>query len=200
MRSAGGLGEAAPLGGRRRRSRLLRILGLVVPVGLVAGVVAIFAVSGHRNPAGSSLGLRAADDVSSNHASFTYVPGRQGVAISGRQYQKGAPGILTLNVYGRPPAPGDTSATIDVDLSNDTAQSAFFVHGPLVAVMVTHEGQPYRQLTVSQPAAQRLDPGNLLTMQASVPLAGAGTYGLSAELVGRGKDPAFTLKGSPGGP
>ena len=41
---------------------------------------------------------------------------------------------------------------------------------------------------------------NLLTMQASVPLAGAGTYGLSAELVGRGKDPAFTLKGSPGGP
>ncbi len=140
MRSAGGRGEAAPLGGRRRRSRLLRILGLVVPVGLVAAVVAIFAVSGHRNPTGSSLGLRAADDVSSNHASF------------------------------------------------------------LVAVTVTHDGQPYRQLTVSQPAAQRLDPGNLLTMQASVPLAGAGTYGLSAELVGRGKDPAFTLKGSPGGP
>lgn len=200
MRSAGGRGEAAPLGGRRRRSRLLWILGLVVPVGLVAVVIAVFAVSGHRNPTGSSLGLRAADDVSSNHASFTYVPGRQGVAISGRQYQKGAPGILTLNVYGMPPAPGDTSATIDVDLSNDTAKSAFFVHGPLVAVTVTHDGQPYRQLTVSQPAAQRLDPGNQLTMQASVPLAGAGTYGLSAELVGRGKDPAFTLKGSPGGP
>jgi hypothetical protein len=200
MRSAGGRGEAAALGGRRRRSGLLRILGLVVPVGLVAAVVAIFAVSGHRNPTGSSLGLRAADDISSNHASFTYVPGRQGVAISGRQYQKGAPGILTLNVYGMPPVPGDTSATIDVDLSNETAKSAFFVHGPLVAVTVTHDGQPYRQLTVSQPAAQRLDPGNLLTMQASVPLAGAGTYGLSAELVGRGKNPAFTLKGSPGGP
>lgn len=200
MRSAGGLGEAALRGGRRRRSRLLRILGLVVSVGLVAAVVAIFAVFGYRNPTGSSLGLRAADDVSSNHASFTYVPGRQGVAISGRQYEKGAPGILTLNVYGMPPAPGANSATIDVDLSNDTAQSAFFVHGPLVAVTVTHDGQPYRQLTVSQPAAQRLDPGTQLTVQASVPLAGAGTYGLSAELVGRGKDPAFTLKGSPGGP
>src|SRR5207244_5709936 len=100
MRSAGGLGEAAPLGGRRRRSGLFRILVLVVPVGLVAAVVAIFAVSGHRNPNGSSLGLRAADDVNSNHSSFTYVPDRQGVAVSGRQYQKGAPGILTLNVSG----------------------------------------------------------------------------------------------------
>ena len=200
MRSAGSRGEAAPLGGRRRRSGLLRILGLVVPVGLVAAVVTIFAVSGHHNPTGSSPGLRAADDVSSNQASFTYLPGRQGVAVSGRQYQKGAPGILTLNVYGMPPAPGDTSATISVDLSNDTAHTAFFVNGPLVVIMVTHDGQPYRQLTVGQPAALRLDPGNLLTMQASVPLAGAGTYGLSAELVGRGKNPAFTLKGLPGGP
>ena len=163
-------------------------------------VVAIFAVSGHRNPTGPSVGLRAADDVSSNHVSFTYVPGRQGVAISGREYQKGAPGILTLNVYGMPPVPGDTSATISVDLSNDTAHTAFFADGPLVAVTVTRDGQPYRQLTVSQPAARRLDPGKLLTMQASLPLAGAGTYGLSAELVGRGKNPAFTLKGSPGGP
>ena len=200
MRSAGGLGETAPIEGRRRRSGWLRILGLVVPLGLVAAVVAIVVVSGHRNPTRPSLGLRAADDVSSNHASLTYVPGRQGVAISGRQYQKGAPGILTLNVYGMPPAPGDTSATISVDLSNDTAQTAFFVDGPLVVITVTHDGQPYRQVTVGQPAARRLDPGNLLTMQASVPLAGAGTYDLSAELVGRGKNPAFTLKGSPGGP
>ena len=200
MRSAEGLGEAAPLGGRRRRSGWLRILGLVVPVGLVAAAVTILAVSGHHNPAGPSLGLRAADDVNSNHSSFTYVPGRQGVAVSGRQYQKGAPGILTLSVYGMAPAAGDTSATIYVDLSNDTAQTAFFVNGPLVAVTVTHDGRPYRQLTVGQPATRRLDPANLLTMQASVPLAGAGTYGLSAELVGRGNNPAFTLKSSPGGP
>jgi len=174
-------------------------------VGLLAAAVAIFAVSGHsvsghRNPTRSSVGLRAADDVSSNHASFTYVPGRQGVAISGRQYQKGAPGILTLNVYGMPPAPGDTSATISVDLSNDTGNTAFFANGPFVEVTVTRDGQPYRQLTVGQPATKRLDPGNRLTLQASLPLTGAGTYGLSAALVGRGKNPAFTLEGSPGGP
>ena len=175
-------------------------------MGLVAAAVAIFfsvsghSVSGHRNPTGSSVALRAAADVSSNHASFTYVPGRQGVAISGRQYQKGAPGILTLNVYGMPPAPGDTSATISVDLSNDTGHTAFFANGPLVEVTVTRDGQPYRQLTVGQPATKRLDPGNQLTMPASLPLTRAGTYGLSAALVGRGKSPAFTLEGSPGGP
>jgi hypothetical protein len=155
---------------------------------------------GHRNPPTSSVGLRAADDVNSNHASFTYVPGRQGVAISGRQYQKGAPGILTLNVYGMPPAPGDTSATISVDLSNETGQTVFFANGPVVEVTVTRDGQPYRQLTVGQPAAKRLGPGDQLTIQASLPLTGAGTYGLSAALVGRGKNPAFTLEGSPGGP
>jgi hypothetical protein len=181
-----------------------RILGLVVAVGLVATAVAVFSLSGHsesghRNPTGSPVGLRAADDVSSNHASFTYVPGRQGVAISGRQYQKGAPGILTLNVYGMPPAPGDTSATISVDLSNDTGHTAFFANGPLVEVTVTRDGQPYGPLTVGQPATKRLDPGTQLTMQASLPLTGAGTYGLSAALVSRGKDPAFTLEGSPGG-
>lgn len=198
MWSAGGVG-------RRRRSAWLRILGLVVPVGLVVAAVAVFSVSGHsvsghRNPAGSSVGLRATADVSSNHASFTYRPGRQGVAISGRQYQKGAPGILTLNVYGMPPAPADASASISVDLSNDTGHTAVFANGPLVEVTVTRDGQPYRQLTVGQPAARRLDPGNQLTMQASLPLTGAGTYGLSAALVGRGKNPAFTLEGSPGGP
>lgn len=176
------------------------MLGLVVPVGLVAAGVAIFGVSGHHNPTGSPVGLQAADDVNSNHASFTYVPGRQGVAISGRQYQKGAPGILTLNVYGMPPPAGESSATISVDLSNDTGHTALFANGPLVEVTVTRDGQPYRQVTLSQPATRRLDPGNQLTMQASVPLAGAGTYGLSAALVGRGRNPAFTLEGSPGRP
>ena len=98
------------------------------------------------------------------------------------------------------PAAGDTSATISVDLSNDTGNTAFFANGPFVEVTVTRDGQPYRQLTVGQPATKRLDPGNRLTLQASLPLTGAGTYGLSAALVGRGKNPAFTLEGSPGGP
>jgi hypothetical protein len=99
-----------------------------------------------------------------------------------------------------PPPAGESSATISVDLSNDTGHTALFANGPLVEVTVTRDGQPYRQVTLSQPATRRLDPGNQLTMQASVPLAGAGTYGLSAALVGRGRNPAFTLEGSPGRP
>jgi hypothetical protein len=161
---------------------------------LVAAIVAFSAVSRHSTATGSSLALRAAADVSSNHSSFTYVPGGQGVAVSGRQYHKGAPGILTLNVYGMPPAPGDTSATIYVDLSNGTGQTALFVDGPIVAVTVTYDGKPYRQLTLRRPAALSLDPANLLKLQATVPLDGAGTYGLSAELVGVGKNPAFLLR------
>jgi hypothetical protein len=189
------VGHAAPPeGGQRRRTPSLRILGLIVPVSLVAAIVAFSAVSRHTPATGSSLALRAAADVSSNHSSFTYVPGGQGVAVSSRQYHKGAPGILTLDVYGMPPAPGDTSATIYVDLSNGTGQTALFVDGPIVAVTVTHDGKPYRQLTLSQPATLSLDPANLLRLQASVPLDGAGTYGLSAELVGLGKNPAFTLR------
>jgi hypothetical protein len=195
MRSGGGLGQPAPRGGgRRRRTPSIRILGLILPLSLVAAIGAIAAVSRHSPATGSSLALRAAPDVSSNHSSFTYVPGGQGVAVSGRQYHKGAPGILTLNVYGMPPAPGDTSATIYVDLSNGTGQTALFVDGPIVAVTVTHDGKPYRQLTLSQPAVLNLDPANLLKLQASVPLDGAGTYELSADLVGVGKNPAFTLR------
>jgi hypothetical protein len=200
MRSAGGVGQAVPPeGGRRRCTPSLRILGLIVPVSLLVAIVAISAVSRHSPATGSSLALRAAADVSSNHSSFTYVPGGQGVAVSSRQYHKGAPGILTLDVYGMPPAPGDTSATIYVDLSNGTGQTALFLDGPLVAVTVTHDGKPYRQLTLSQPAVLSLDPANLLKLQASVPLDGAGTYGLSADLVGLGKNPAFTLKDAPAG-
>jgi hypothetical protein len=203
MRSGGGLGQAAPRGsGRHRHTPSVLILGLILPVSLVAAIAligAIAAVSRHSPATGSSLALRAAADVSSNHSSFTYVPGGQGVAVSSRQYHKGAAGILTLDVYGMPPAPGDTSATIYVDLSNGTGQIALFVDGPLVAVTVTHDGKPYRQLTLRQPAALSLDPANLLKLQASVPLDGAGTYGLSAELVGLGKNPAFTLKGTQAG-
>jgi hypothetical protein len=195
MRSAGGVGHAAPPGGgRRRRTPSLRILGLIASVSLVAAIVAISAVARHTGATGSSLALRAAADVSSNHSSFTYVPGGQGVAVSSRQYHKGAPGILTLDVYGMPPAPGDTSATIYADLSNGTGQTALFVDGPIVAVTVTHDGKPYRQLTLSQPAVLSLDPAHLLNLQASVPLDGAGTYGLSADLEGVGKNPAFTLR------
>jgi hypothetical protein len=195
MRSAGGVGHAAPPGGgRRRRTPSLRILGLIASVSLVAAIVAISAVSRHTAATGPSLALRAGADVSANHSSFTYVPGGQGVAVSSRQYHKGAPGILTLDVYGMPPAVGDTSATIYVDLSNGTGQTALFVDGPLVAVTVTHDGKPYRQLTLSQPAVLSLDPAHVLKLQASVPLDGAGTYELSADLVGVGKNPAFTLR------
>jgi hypothetical protein len=199
MRFAGGLGEAAPLGSpKRRRSQLVRTLGLVVPVSVIAAIAGIAAVSSHRTAAGSSIGLRGADDVNANHSSFTYVPGQQGVAVSGRQYQRGAPGILALDVYGMAPAAGDTSATIYVDITNDTAQTALFAAGPLVAITVTHDGRPYRQLTLAQPATRRLDPAGVVVLQASVPLAGAGTYGLSAELVGQGRNPAFTLGAPPG--
>ncbi|MEA2533621.1 MAG: hypothetical protein QOJ93_1432 [Actinomycetota bacterium] len=195
MRSAGGVGHAAPPGGgRRKRTPSLRILGLIASVSLVAAIVAISAVSRHTAATGPSPALRATADVSSNHSSFTYVPGGQGVAVSSRQYHKGAPGILTLDVYGMPPAVGDTSATIYADLSNGTGQTALFVDGPLVAVTVTHDGKPYRQLTLSQPAVLSLDPAHLLKLQASVPLDGAGTYELSADLVGVGKNPAFTLR------
>jgi hypothetical protein len=172
---------------------------VILPVSLVAAIGAIAAISRHSPATGPSVALRAAADVSSNHSSFTYVPGGQGVAVSSRQYHKGAPGILTLDVYGMPPAPGDTSATIYVDLSNGTGQTALFVDGPLVAVAVTHDGKPYRQLTLRQPAALSLDPANVLKLQASLPLGGAGTYGLSAGLVGLGKNPAFTFKGPPAG-
>jgi hypothetical protein len=200
MRSAGGMGDTvARESGPRRRSPLLFILLLILPVSLVAAIVAISTVSGHRAATRSPLALRAASDVTSNHSSFTYVPDGQGVAVSSREYHRGAPGILTLSVYGMPPAPGDTSATIYADLSNDTGQTVLFVNGPLVAVTVTHDGKPYRQLTLSQPAALSLDPARLLNLQAPVPLAGAGTYGLSAELVGLGSNPAFTLKGTPAG-
>jgi hypothetical protein len=185
--------------GRKRRTPSIRILGLILPLSLVAAIGANAAVSRHRPATGSSLALRASADVSSNHSSFTYVPGGQGVAVSSRQYHKGAPGILTLDVYGMPPAPGATSATIYADLSNGTGQTALFVDGPLVAVAVTHDGKPYRQLTLRQPAALTLDPANLLKLQASVPLDGAGTYGVSAELVGLGKNPPFTLRGKPTG-
>jgi hypothetical protein len=168
-------------------------------VSLVAAIGAIAAISRHSPATGPSVALRAAADVSSNHSSFTYVPGGQGVAISGRQYQKGAPGILTLSVYGMPPAPGDTAATISADLSNGTGQTVLFLNGPLVAVTVTHDGRLYRQLTLSRPAALSLDPAGLLNLEASMPLAGAGTYELSAELVGVGSNPAFTLKDKPAG-
>jgi hypothetical protein len=189
------VGHAAPPGGgRRKRTPSLRILGLIASVSLVAAIVAISAVSRHTAATGPSPALRATADVSSNHSSFTYVPGGQGVAVSSRQYHKGAPGILTLDVYGMPPAVGDTSATIYADLSNGTGQTALFVDGPLVAVTVTHDGKPYRQLTLSQPAVLSLDPAHLLKLQASVPLDGAGTYELSADLVGVGKNPAFTLR------
>jgi len=200
MRSAGGVRDAVPrYSWPRRRSTWLRILLLVVPVSLVAAIVGISTVPGHRAPTRSPLTLRAATDVTSNHSSFTYVPGGQGVAVSGRQYHKGAPGILTLSVYGMPPAPGDTSATIYADLSNGTGKTVLFANGPLVAVTVTHDGKPYRQLTLSQPAVLSLAPANLLNLQASVPLDAAGTYELSAELVGVGDHPAFTLKGMPAG-
>ena len=203
VRSAERVGDdAAREGGRRRRSPSIRILGLIVPLSLlslVAGLFAISVVSGHHAATRSPTALRAATDVTSNHSSFTYVPGGQGVAISGKQYHRGAPGILTLNVYGMPPAPGEISATIYADLSNGTGQTVLFAVGPLVAVTVTHDGKPYRQLTLTQPAALSLDPANLLNLQGSMPLDGAGTYGLSAELVGLGGNPPFTLKSAPAG-
>ena len=184
------------------RKRTPSIRSLILPLSLIAAIAAVCAVAtlSRRGPATSpSLALRAAADVSSNHSSFTYVPGGQGVAVSSRQYHKGAPGILTLDVYGMPPGPGEASATIYADLSNGTGQTALFVDGPLVAVTVTHDGRPYRQLTLRQPVPLSLDPANLLKLQATLPLDGAGTYGLSAELVGLGKNPAFTLKGSAAG-
>jgi hypothetical protein len=198
MQSAGRTGHlVARESGRSRRSLRLRILLLILPVSLIVAILALSTVFGHRTR--SPLALRAASDVTSNHSSFTYVPGGQGVAISGRQYQKGAPGILTLSVYGMPPAPGDTAATISADLSNGTGQTVLFLNGPLVAVTVTHDGRLYRQLTLSRPAALSLDPAGLLNLEASMPLAGAGTYELSAELVGVGSNPAFTLKDKPAG-
>jgi hypothetical protein len=195
------VGQLVPrAGGRRKRTPSIR--SLILPLSLIAAIAAVGAVAtlSRRGPATSpSLALRAAADVSSNHSSFTYVPGGQGVAVSSRQYHKGAPGILTLDVYGMPPGPGEASATIYADLSNGTGQTALFVDGPLVAVTVTHDGRPYRQLTLRQPVPLSLDPANLLKLQASLPLDGAGTYELSAELVGLGNNPAFTLKGSAAG-
>jgi hypothetical protein len=196
MQSAGGGGQAV----RRRRSPLPRTLRLVAPLGLIAAAAVALCVSGHRGVSRPSMALRAVADVSSNDSSFTYVPGGEGLALSGRQYHRGAPGLLTLSVYGMPPAPGGTSATIYVDLSNGTGHTAAFVDGPHVAVVVTHDAKPYRELTLTQPAALALAPDGVLSLQASVPLAGAGTYGLSAGLVGQGGNPAFTLEGAPTGP
>jgi hypothetical protein len=187
-------------GQRRRRSPVVRLLGLIIPVSFVATMFTISALSGNGSVPDAPLALRAAADVNANNSSFTYVPGRQGVAASSRQYLKGAPGLLTLSVYGMPPAPGDTSATIYADLSNGTKQTALFVGGPLIAVTLTHDGKAYRQLTLSQPNVTSLDPTKQLTLQASVPLSGAGTYGLSAALVGVGANPAFTLSGTPAVP
>jgi hypothetical protein len=195
------VGQLVPrAGGRRKRTPSIR--SLILPLSLIAAIAAVGAVatlSRRGPPTSPSLALRAAADVSSNHSSFTYVPGGQGVAVSSRQYHKGAPGIVTLDVYGMPPGPGEASATIYADLSNGTGQTALFVDGPLVAVTVTHDGRPYRQLTLRQPVPLSLDPANLLKLQASLPLDGAGTYELSAELVGLGNNPAFTLKGTAAG-
>ncbi|HYR61377.1 MAG TPA: hypothetical protein VET24_01915 [Actinomycetota bacterium] len=180
----------------RRRHPVARILGMALPVMFVAAMVAISAATGHGAGPDSSLVLRAAADVNTNNSSFTYVPGRLGSAISSKQFHKGAPGILTLSVYGMPPQPGDTSATIYADLSNGTGQTAHFNGGPTVAVAVLHNGKPFRTLTLTQPAVTTLAAGQALDLQASVPLAGAGTYALSAELVGVGANPAFTLSAS----
>jgi hypothetical protein len=177
----------------RKHSTLRRILSLIIPVGFVASMFIISAVSGHNAGNDASLALRAAADVNSNNSSFTYVPGSPGVAVSSRQYHKDAPGLLNLTVYGMPPVPGDTSATIYVDLSNGTGQTALFVGGPLVAVTITHDGQPFRQLTLGQPATPSLDPSGVVRLQSFVPLSGGGTYRLSAALVGIGTNPAFTL-------
>jgi hypothetical protein len=166
---------------------------------LVAAVVALSVAASHRHAPGWSVGLRAADDVSSNHSSFTYVPGQQGVAVSGRQYRRGAPGILTLSVYGMAPPAGSSAATIYVDLSNDTPATALFAAGPIVDITVTQDGKPFQQLTVAQPGIRSLDPAGALMLQASLPLSEAGTYGLSAALVGQGNRPAFTFTNPAGG-
>jgi hypothetical protein len=194
MRSAEGFGVPQLARQPKKSSPLVRILGLIVPICFVAAMFVISAVSGHNAGSDASLALRAAADVNANNSSFSYVPGRPGVAVSSRQYHKDAPGLLNLTVYGMPPAPGDTSATIYVDLTNATSQTALFVGGPLIAVTVTHDGKPFRQLTLSQPALLSLDPKGIVSLQSSVPLSGKGTYGLSAALVGVGTNPAFTLK------
>lgn len=186
--------EGVPQLARQPQNPLLRVLGLVVPVTIVAAMFVISAVSGHNAGNDAALALRATADVNANNSSFTYVPGRAGVAVSSRQYAKAAPGLMDLTVYGMPPAPGDTSATIFADLANQTALTALFIGGPVVAVTIDLNGKPFRQLTLTQPATASLDANAVVHLQASVPLAGAGTYALSASLVGVGTNPAFTLK------
>lgn len=179
----------------RRRNPLVRLLGLAVPVLFVGSLFTISAVTA-RNSGGtpdSGLALRAAADVNTNNSSFTYVPGQTGTSMSSRQFAKGAPGVLTLSVYGMPPAPGDTSATIYANLSNGTTQVAHFVAGPTVAVTVLRNGAPFRVLTLTNPGLSSLDAGQALDLQAALPLDGGATYKLSAALVGVGTNPAFTL-------
>ncbi|HLI55498.1 MAG TPA: hypothetical protein VKY26_00560 [Actinomycetota bacterium] len=111
-----------------------------------------------------------------NASSFDY-PG--GVAISAVQYVKGHPGALTLTVYGMEVG---GSAQIYADLSNQTGSTVTFTGGATVLVAITKDGQPWDQVTLTNPALSRLSPGQQATLQTSVTLGSPGVYGLTGAL------------------
>lgn len=175
---------------RQSSSKLRRAALLLLPAGMALAVLA--AGGSHFVHAGSPVG---ASDVNANTASFSTAPAGGGAAISAVAYSAGDPPTLNLAVYGMPPKQGSDQARIYADLSNGTSQVASFASGAAVEVTVTRDGQAWKTLTLTAPATASLAPGATVRLEGWVSVAGTGNYAVSAQLVGQGATPAFTLAG-----
>lgn len=179
--AAGERARFAPARSRRVRTVAVGSVALLAAAGLALSASAGAARVLHL---GSAPVASIRPTVNVNGSSFDYVPGSQGDAASSVQYLKGAPGALTLMVFGAPPAGTSDVATLYADLANGTGQAVTFPGGASVRITLTRNGQAFQTVTVSQPALPSLAPGQRATLQGTVALPGPGDYTLTAALTG----------------
>lgn len=175
---------------RQSSSKPRRAALLLLPAGTAIAV--LVAGGSHLVRTGTAV---TASDVNANAASFSTAPTGGGAAVSSVAYSADDPPTLNLSVYGMPPSQGSDQARIYADLSNGTTQVARFAGHAAVQVSVTRDGQPWKTLTLTQPATASLAPGASVRLEGFVSVAATGTYGVSAQLVGQAGSPAFTLSG-----
>ena len=174
-------------GGECRPARV-RTAG-VVPLAILAGALVLASSAAwsatrlvHRSTPAAAVVTGAAPGtiVNANASSFDYQPGAGGDAISAMHFTKSAAGALTLTVYGTPPQAGSAAAVIDADLVNSSGRAVTFPGTASVQVALTWDGRPWRSIVVDRPVTPRLDPGQQVRLEATVPLPGPGHYDLSA--------------------
>jgi hypothetical protein len=193
------------------RPRRVRLSSVTIPALVVTAFLAVAPASttwitgrGPREPAAApprtstdlTTQASAEGTVNANSASFTYVPGSGGGAVSGIEYNPAAPAALVLTVYGMPPQPGEgSSALVYADLYNGTGKKLLFPGGAAVRVTLDRGGQRWKDVVLDQPATPSLDPDQRIRLETSVPLDASGRYDLSARVIARDGNPAFILTG-----